>query len=203
MLPNPLEEIARKLDEYNKRLSRLERLEGPGGWSLIEAIELSAIAANIDFQNIPANFNHLALLLSARGDRVEILDTVNITFNNDGGNNYDDLIVQHNHANTLVTAEFLTATSLRSFIAIPAANAPASTFAQAVIYIVDYLSISMHKTIQVEQTLKIVNASGNIYGRKAVGYWRSTSAINRITFTIDTGGQNFIADSIVSLYGIR
>lgn len=27
MLPNPLEEIARKLDEYNKRLSHLERLE--------------------------------------------------------------------------------------------------------------------------------------------------------------------------------
>ena len=29
MLPNPLEEIARNLDEYNKRLSHLERLEGP------------------------------------------------------------------------------------------------------------------------------------------------------------------------------
>ncbi len=30
MLPNPLEEIARKLDDYNKRLSHLERLEGGG-----------------------------------------------------------------------------------------------------------------------------------------------------------------------------
>ena len=27
MLPNPLEEVARKLDEYNKRLNHLERLE--------------------------------------------------------------------------------------------------------------------------------------------------------------------------------
>ena len=31
MLPNPLEEIARRLDEYNKRLSHLERLEGGEG----------------------------------------------------------------------------------------------------------------------------------------------------------------------------
>ena len=31
MLPNPLEEIARRLDEYNKRLSHLERLESPSG----------------------------------------------------------------------------------------------------------------------------------------------------------------------------
>ena len=83
MLPSPLEEIARKLDEYNKRLSHLERLEAGGAWTLIEDINLVAPAANIDFQNIVATHINLIIMGYARSDLADVIDRALMRFNND------------------------------------------------------------------------------------------------------------------------
>ena len=56
---------------------------------LIETIEVAIAAANIDFTAIPATYNHLRLVMAGRGTNAATNEAAYLTFNADGGANYD------------------------------------------------------------------------------------------------------------------
>ena len=204
MLPSTLEEtIARRLMDYGKRLSHLERLEGGGGaWNLIEEIELLVDGPTIDFNNIPDNFRHLYVKFMVRGARAaSIFDETNMRLNGDSGANYSSFTAQWYHNNQYITAEFLAQTSFISWITIPATTAPANDFLGGWMFFPYYSNTTFNKKAMNYTNLRFGAAAGQILNRQGMGTWISTAAINRIEW-YSRFANDLLAGSIASLYGI-
>ena len=201
MLPNPLEEIARKLDEYNKRLSHLERLEVGGAWTLIEDVNLLVATEPIDIQNIPSAHKHLFILMYCRVTTAVTRAAIVLRYNGDGGANYDRLLREHDGgggdrtlANVATTVNFIGDAA--------GGAAPALAFDTIKVFIPNYANTVNHKSLVSEFSSKIgVGAVADISVGHCAGWWRSAAAINRIQL-FATGASLFEIGTRVSLYGI-
>ena len=203
MLPNPLDDIARRLVNYEKRISHLERLEEGGGWALIEEIELLVDGPSIDFTNIPDHYRHLHIKFMVRGARpADTVDEVNMRLNGDVGNNYTTLVGQFWHNTQWTTAEFLAQTAFTSFYTMTAANAPANSPTTGYMIFPYYKNTTFLKQALTWSTFRETAVTGDFYYRWATGEWFSTAAINRIQW-YSRNANNFLAGSIASLYGIK
>lgn len=201
MLPEASADVARILADFEKRVSRLERLEDGGGWILIEDIELAIAAATMDFQSIPTTFKHLIIMGSARSTVAATVDSITLRLNNDGGANYDALRANIRHNAVLATAENLAATFM--FAAqIPGNTAPANNFAGFFVYIADYLDTNKFKDAVYSSSIMTGTTTGLIFVASGSGIWKNTAAVNRVTLGSETG-PNFLADTRASLYGLR
>ena len=200
MLPNPLEDIARKLDEYNKRLSHLERLERAGALVLIEEVVLTAPAATIDFQNIPATFRHLEIFGNLRSDRAATSDGIEFTFNADGGGNYDWLRILLRDVYSSIRAFADTSMDVASVVA---ATGPAGKFSSFSVIFPNYKDTTIEAgLIYLGGFIRATSGVTNIAGSLGYAEWRDTAAVNRITLTPSVGA-NWVSGSIVALYGIN
>ena len=200
ILPTPEDDIARVLRDYERRLSSLERLEDSLGWSLFES-SLPGGASSVDFLNIPSSFKHLAIICYLRNTRAATTNNLFMRFNGDFGANYDYLRTTGTHPNAFTTSEGIAATFI--FIATYASgNAPANAFDMAVIYIANYANTTGQKAARSNNTRKAANVTGSVSLDQFEGWWRSTAAINRVTF-LDASGTNFAAGTQFDLYGIK
>ncbi len=167
------------------------------GLVLIESKTLTAAAASISFQSIPAGFRVLEIFLAGRGDAAATSTGVFVRFNNDSGSNY--------HSNRwrmdgsgVITPTFNDAdTGLRIFD-IPANTAPTSAFSSNKVLIPAYSNNNIHKS---------VNSSGfarwgttNVDSMMSIGggTWKNTAPINRIDLVPVTG--NLVSVSVANLY---
>jgi hypothetical protein len=147
---------------------------------------------NIDFSSIPSTYKHLQLRLLIQ----EPIDTVALQINSDTGNNYswhsllgDGGAVAVGAAST--TNMIYTATTY---------GTSGSSFAVAVIDILDYADTSKNKTVR-SLTGNDNNSSFSKVGLYS-GLWQSTSAITAIRVRSRTSGT--IAQySQAALYGIK
>ena len=169
--------------------------EWAGGLKLIEEILLGAPAASFDFTAIPQYFTHLKIMYQARGDRAAASDNVYMTFNNDGGANYD---YEVNEAGTALTTEVFAAAFIRCGNCV-AGTGTANIANQGVIFINNYSGAVFNKTCNIHSALKDNNVA-NIATFDNVGFWRNTAAITRVTIYTFVG--DFDTGSIASLYGI-
>ncbi len=171
---------------------------GAGNYTLIEDKHLAAPAATIDFQNIPQTYKHLELITFLSVSGAVAGTNVPTTFNNDTGNNYDWFREAFR-----VGADVKTETIGGAYMgSIPTTGsaAVAGSIAGCKAFIPDYTDTSNHKSFTSIGHVKQVNSSGNVFLWNGAGWWRSASAINRITLTSPSG--NFIAGCRASLYGL-
>ncbi len=200
ILPTPEDDVARILRDYERRLSHLETLEAAGALTLIEDFDLLAPAANFDFQNISGAFKHLKLIAYLRSDRAAaVSDETVITFNNDGGANYDSIRILIFHNAQLVTVEDLAATSIRPG-AVVATIGPADAFDAAIFEIPNYAGTVGEKVLTANISRKEAESTGNLRYESARGWWRNTAAITRVTLAPNLGA-NWLTGSVASLYG--
>ena len=201
MLPNPLEDIARRLVNYEKRLAHLERLEGGGVWTLIENIALGAPGV-FTFNNIPGTFSHLCIIGSLRGTRAVTGVAVRTRFNNDTGNNYDSIRETITHVNTLVTGENINTSSITG-PTVAASASLANFFSPFVAHIPLYSSGNIFKSIMIESYNERTASTGDLEDTRAKGVWKNTAAITRIDILVADPIDTFLANSELSLYGIN
>lgn len=77
------EQIARQLDDLERRLSAVERVEGGGGgWTLIHTETLTGTQASFDYQSIPQTYNALWVWLLTRCTNNDFED-IYLYLNND------------------------------------------------------------------------------------------------------------------------
>jgi len=158
---------------------------------------LGGAAASIDLTSIPSTFAHLLVEVYARSDTVATVAAFNCRLNNDSGANYD----AQNASGVAAAAsagESFAATSI-GFPGVPAASAPANVFGGYVIFIPNYATTANNKLILALGGLKTGTATGTLTVDARAGFWRSSAAINRLTFT---PGGNLVAGSRVTLYGM-
>lgn len=148
-----------------------------------------------DFQNIPATYTDLRLVVNSRGTFASQSFGGAGRVNGDGGSNYSYVRFFSDGS-----AQSQTGTNQDTYGVgeLPAANATANIFGQTIVDFMNYSNTTTYKTI-LARTSCIVSTS---YVFTYVNVWRSTSAINRITF-----GQSSLADlkagSMATLYGIK
>lgn len=176
-----------------------------GAISLIATTTLGADAASIDFSSIPSTYTHLMAICSVRDARVAgVTDDFTMRVNNDSGTNYNIAGVKVQQ--TTVGGVQFNGITYALIGDMPTNNTGggslASRFASCVVTIPNYTNTSMHKMIQSASGCIDTNANdSNWLSRWMTNIWRSTSAINRLTFLGDLS-QNLLAGSTISLYGI-
>jgi hypothetical protein len=155
-------------------------------------------AANVEFTSIPATFTHLQIRGIARSNRSANLDTLQVRFNSDTGNNYARHYLFADGASVSAGAD--TSTSFANVGLLTGANASASIFGANVIDILDYANTNKYKTIRCLGG-EDENGSGNL--QFASGLWQNTNAITSITLICQAGVASFRQYSSFALYGIR
>ena len=156
----------------------------------IATTTLGSAAATITFSSIPATYTDLRLVLVGIGS---LGSDVRIRFNSDTGTNYSYTELDGNGIATQSTR----ATS-QTFIKLTTRWGISDTV--PTMHVTDVFSYagSTNKTI-------LNNLSGDFNGTGSievlVGLWRSTSAINAITYSLSSG--NFSTGTTATLYGIK
>lgn len=158
----------------------------------IAEVSLGGTSTSIDFSSIPSTFKHLHLIGHLRDDRGAgaTEDSVKVAFNNDTTDaNYDRRI-------DVSSAAFIA--NDRNLAGATAASATADQFAQVDIWIANYAGANRKTALTTMLLPQTADTTMPIVMRGVL--WQSTTAINRVTFTPNTG-TNFVAGSIMSLYG--
>lgn len=169
---------------------------GSGALTLIE--EKSGVAASYDFQNIPGTYKSLVLIGQVRGDHIDSLRSVRVTFNNDTGANYSNQVDQLTGITTTGTA--LTTGDFNGYMApLPSGGASAGMAASFQSYIPNYAGSTFQKTMLTNAVSPSSTSVTYLFGLGV--HWYSTAAITRVTVGPDAGAS-FVAGSRVALYGV-
>jgi len=159
----------------------------------VKLIQTTTLTSSQDFVtllNIPQSFTDLYIVISARTALSSpIQQTVFAWFNN--GSNLTHRIL----FGTGSTASSGASTDLIWFA--PTAAATANTFGNTTFYVPNYTS-SSNKSVSIDSVIE--NNATASYQAIVAGLWSNTAAITQ--FNIYSAGQNFVAGTTVSIYGI-
>lgn len=167
-------------------------------YEAIQTVTLTGNQSSIDFTSIPQTYTDLLLVLSLRGSGFNATD-INMRFNSDTGNNYGYRLFWKDGNTTSVTASNVaTANSMFTGLA-TGSNTTATAWGSQAIYIPNY-RLSRSKVVSIESVTEAnTSDTWNIVNG---GIWTGTAAISSISVFPPTGGQNYIASSTATLYGI-
>jgi hypothetical protein len=166
---------------------------------LIESKTLGTAQASIEFTSIPQTFTDLVVLMSVRSTRADGSEGARLRLGNtsiDTGNNYSNRLLQGN-GSTVLSAENSSADRILAggFVA---ATATSSTFANQMIYIPNYTG-SQNKSISIDSVTE--NNITTAFQFIGASLWTNSSPVARLIVFGDAG-DNLVAGSMVSLYGI-
>jgi hypothetical protein len=166
----------------------------------IQTVTLGSTQSTITFSSIPSTYKHLQIRYLARCSRTDYtIATMLIRFNSDSSSNYAGHALYGNGS-----AAYAYGNGGQTFGyagAVVGANATANIFAGGVIDILDYANTNKYKTTRSLAGVNINASSGDEVGLQS-GLWQSTSAVNRIDFTLETSA-NFNQYTTFALYGIK
>lgn len=169
----------------------------------IHRIDQHLGAANsITFNNIPSRFQHLMLIGQFRITGAGVSDYINVTFNNDGGNNYDYVHLDADQAGNVTSGGAIAAAYIRIGLVTVSTGGVANAGDGIVVHIPNYRRTTLHKSALADGQVKADGAAGNLALRDYRGWWRSTAAITRIDLA-PHAEPNFADGTVVHLYGIH
>jgi|10_taG_2_1085330.scaffolds.fasta_scaffold13461_4 hypothetical protein len=169
-------------------------------FNLIQHTELSGTASSFDKTSIPSTYDHLYFVASAKTDQVSWVDACELTFNGVTGTSYGTTSI-YGWANPPVAADVTSYSSIK-YIYVNAAEASSDDFATIEIWIPNYANTSNNTQILAQWGWVGNDDTDNrwITGQTS-GVFMNTAAIDQ--FTLSAGGNNFVAHSTFTLYGIN
>lgn len=175
------------------------QIQGPAGaMAFIQTQVLGSSQASVTFSSIPATYEHLMMLWTARGTDSGNPD-IYMQFNGDTGANYDrELLVGVGAAPSSGPA--VAQTAIQAIGTMPGSTATAGRAAGGTIKIMSYARTTFWKTAVGDFSDIRATGSGNELAGMTGGIWRSTAAITSVTLLPSAG--NFLTGSVFSLYGI-
>lgn len=177
---------------------------GSSLWTLIADTTHGSDTASFDFTSIANSYKHLCVIVQGRSNRASnTTDFVKATFNGDTGNNYDycfwNFSTGTSFASSPVNEGYAQASLVRVMLT-PAANSTAGDVANAVLWIPDYKSTALVKSVHMTGGAMTARSAGGAFTFHGFGSWRSTAAITQVTLTMTNG--SWLTGSRASLYGI-
>ena len=167
-----------------------------GFYESIATVTSTGSVNSVTFSNIPQNYTHLQVRALTRCAGASTQQSILIYPNSDGA--ADKTI--HRLYGTGASAASQGFTSQTFWIAsgIPCGNDTANVFGASIIDILDYRNTSKNRVMRALSGSD-ANGSGEIH--LLSGLWVSTVAISSLLIASGTG--NLVANSTISLYGIR
>ncbi len=168
----------------------------------LSATVLGSAAHSFDISGISGAYSTLLIKAYLRGDQTGANTVVaQLTLNNDTGLSYDDetLLVQ---AATATASEHGLGTAI-AFIdcgTAPGNNAGGNLFSILTIEIINYANTAHNKAALAQHATKYGTATTNVILTETAGFWRSNSAVNRVTLTPSVG--NWDIGSGFWIYGV-
>jgi len=165
---------------------------------LYDNVAGSAIAS-WDVTGISQIYNHLRVVLMARGDTAAVSTFARMRFNNDSAANYASIYMAADQGAAIAGVEENSATSIEVG-KVAAATATASHPGISTIEIPAYVGTTFFKNASWTNGFHSALTTLGHTAMSGDGVWVSTAAINRIT-VFPTAG-NFIAGSRLTIYGL-
>jgi hypothetical protein len=160
---------------------------------------LAAPATNIDTgaNAIPTGHQHLMIVVLAQTAQALALSSANITFNGDTAAHYDNARVTVLNAAALTSGRVNAASNLTMSLAgTVAGNYPSSL----VVTVPSYDLTTFNKLAQ--WSISFIDQGAGEFGWEfRSGGWRSTAAINQVTF--NSGSGNLVTGSRMTIYGTQ
>jgi hypothetical protein len=168
----------------------------PGAMIPITTTTLSTNTASVTFSDIPQNYEHLQLRVMARANVLVSVRNITLQINSDTTNNYYRHYVVGTGASAVAGSDAGTVMFLGNATG---TDYSSSAFGVSIYDILDYSNTNKYKTVRC-----IYGQENNTNGQAAFGsgLWKSTNAINSITFTTE-GNYSFMQYSHFALYGIK
>ena len=170
-------------------------------WNVIDHNEFSGSANSYEKTSIPASYDHLYFVASARSDASgAYVDFCNFEFNGDTtASNYSSVFFQ------AFTGTPASSSGAYSWAAqIPGPSAVANSFGCCEIWIPNYANSSNHKPVSARSAGPNNSGTDNHFNI-GVGatLWKNTAAINAFKFLVHGGSDNMVQYSTFTLYGIN
>lgn len=166
-----------------------------GAVSVIARTVLGADAASVDFSNIPATYESLAISYVVRATSSSTWVRLLMRFNNDSTAAYESSIYYQTTSAETLTAQ----TAIRAAI-IPDASATAGFAGTGQIDIAGYARTVFNKSAMTVGGAQYAVGTGAQLASYGQGLWVSTAAINQVTLLSSSG--SFKTGSVFTLYGI-
>lgn len=168
-----------------------------GAGCVYDTTVAGSVASSIDtLAVLPTTYAHMLVIIYGRGDTAATAANVLMRFNNDGAANYQSQTITTTNT-TVTAAESLAASSL--YVGgMPANTATGNYFSAQRILIPHYANAVNHKAIEVTAGFRTVATTTGGNSAQSVGWWGSTSAINRIQIFPAAG--NFAIGTRMSVY---
>jgi hypothetical protein len=150
-------------------------------------------AANVEFTSIPSTYTDLCLKFSARTNKVQKQENIQLYFNTSNSDFSFKMIIGDGSAASSYGA------SNSQVADVPASTMTANTFGNMEIYIPNYAG-SNNKSFSVDSV-----DEGNqttVYSYLTGGLWSQTAAITGIKIA-PAGANNFVEFTTATLYGIK
>ena len=177
--------------------------EPAGAYDALWSTTLAASASSVTISGIPQTYRHLQIRVIARSTLAgNNADNIALRINADSGNNYTTHSVRG--SNSLATASafvnlgygYLPSTS-------PSSGNLASTFAGAVVDLLDYTNINKTKVLRTLSGFSENASSGNTGAENiqlSSVLWNNTSTVTSIEFT---NSSSFAQYTSFALYGVK
>lgn len=160
----------------------------PSTYAPIQTQTLGSNQSTITLSSIPSTYTDLILVVNAKWSSTN--GNCFVRFNGDSSSNYNWIRLSSNGSAT-ASANASNATSLVNLFDM---ENPTTTLGFFMFYIKDYASTNYKVTYYSHNTT-------TDYLKRYISQWRSTSAINSISFTNDSA--SCVTGSTFTLYGIK
>ena len=166
---------------------------------------LSANTASVTFSSIPQGYTDLKVLISGRTTGTSGRGYIVFSFNSSTG--VYDRIWAAGFDGTQTTSARTTSETYGFFGTVSDANATASTFSNAQLYITNYTSNNL-KSYTIDAVAEN-NSTGTYMLTLVAGSWDNTSALTSITFyavgdgSLSSPTGSFLTHSTFTLYGVK
>jgi len=182
----------------------LLRADFPLGWIPLYQEELAAPGTFTINMPIPDTYRNLALFCQLRSDDAQTeLDTVALTFNNDGAANYIWACKFAQASNAFTATGSIAPPTYIQIAIIEAGSSRANNYTPFTIWIPGYKFDDREKWAYCSNSGAFGDQSAlaDLYIADCRGMWRSQNVITRMDLA-PVNGTNFTANSRVELYGV-
>lgn len=157
-------------------------------YQAISTTTLGSATGTVTFSSIPQTYTDLVLVRNVKYTSTNGEDTW-VRFNSDTGSNYSRTVIAA-YTSPPYSLNQINATRINIY------TNSNTDFVPHIYQIMNYTNTSTYKTV-------LFRTSGQNEVIAQVGLWRSTSAIDSITLTLNTAVNNFATGSTFTLYGIK
>lgn len=165
--------------------------------------EVLAAPGTFTFTGLDQAYRDLMLACQLRSDDADGVenDLVALTFNNDGGANYD-YVAKYGRADNVFAAGGVIGNTYIEIAMCEAANSRANVFTPFTVWVQGYRFTDREKIAYCSNSGALGNRSAlaDLYIQENRGAWRSQNAITRVDLN-PVNGTNFAAGSRVTVYG--